>query len=393
MQPRNDQEIWIRCATLYTPFELRRDWCLQLVSGKIRQMVPASEMPSVAADRLLYDPEGIVVPGFIDLHVHGARGADVMEGTAKSLETISEALAAHGTTSFLPTTISAPDSDTEHALRGFSAHSNEIGDGAQPLGVHMEGPYLNPVRRGAHSSKHLRVPDLTTFRRFVDISGNCVTKITVAPEIDDGLALINEAIGRGIYVSIGHSDATCEQALAAVEAGAHHATHCFNAMRPFHQREPGILGVVLTDDRVYAELIADGVHVHWNAVSLLLRVKGVDRTILITDGISAVDREDGFYQLGNINIEVRQGECRNEEGHLAGSILTQDRAVRNLVQETDLPLHEAVTAATVTPARSIGMGHRKGIVAPGYDADLTLLDSSLAVRKTIVGGRVVYSKV
>jgi N-acetylglucosamine-6-phosphate deacetylase len=383
--------VWVRCETLFTPFQRRSDCFLLIEESKIQAILPVSEVSDVP-EHSVHVPGAVVAPGFIDLHVHGARGRDFMDGTLESLETLSETLARHGTTSFLPTTLSAPDPSTEVALRGFAQHRNRITSGAVPLGIHMEGPFLNPACRGTHDARYLKPTDLSAFRRFREISEDSILRMTIAPEMDEGLALIREATRAGIQISIGHSDATAAQARAAVDAGAHHATHTFNAMRPFHQREPGILGHVLTDERVFAEVICDGIHVHATALRLLLRVKGVDRTVLITDGLSAVDMPDGRYPLGDKIIVVAGGECRDTEGRLAGSTLTLDRAVRNLVHWLDVPLHEALTAASATPARSMNMGGTKGIIAPGTDADLVFLDADLQVIKTMIGGRIVYAR-
>jgi N-acetylglucosamine-6-phosphate deacetylase len=391
MVAQNDREIWIRCGTLHTPFQTQTDAVLHIVKGKIKQILASSELTPVSSSNVIHEPESIVVPGFIDLHVHGARGRDVMDGTLESLQTLSSSLASHGTTSFLATTLSAPDSDLEVALRGFTAHRQKV-DGARALGIHLEGPYLNPARRGTHNTSHIRRADLQAFRRLVQFSGNTIRKITLAPEMDDDLRVTREATALGIQISIGHSDATAEQAKAAADNGATVATHTFNAMRPLHQREPGILGVVLTDDRLFAEVIADGVHVHPLALRLLLRAKGVDRTLLVTDGVSAVDMPDGHYPLGDKTVVVRGNECRDSDGALAGSTLTLDRAVRNLVNWLDMPIQQAVAAATAVPARSLRITASKGILAPEADADLVFLDSELRVTKTMVGGRIVYSR-
>jgi N-acetylglucosamine-6-phosphate deacetylase len=391
MLVHNDRGVWIRCGTLHTPFETRTGAVLHIVEGKIKQILESSELAHISDSNVIHEPESIVVPGFIDLHVHGARGRDVMDGTLESLQTLSSSLASHGTTSFLATTISAPDSDLEVALRGFGAHRQRV-DGARPLGVHLEGPYLNPARRGTHSAGHIRRADLQAFRRLLEFSGNTIRKITLAPEMDADLSVTREATTLGIQISIGHSDATAEQAKAAVDNGATVATHTFNAMRPLHQREPGILGVVLTDDRLYAEVIADGVHVHPLALRLLMRAKGVDRTLLVTDGVSAVDMPDGHYPLGDKTVVVRGNECRDSDGALAGSTLTLDRAVRNLVNWLDMPIQQAVATATVVPAQSLGITASKGILAPESDADLVFLDSELRVTRTMVGGRIVYSR-
>jgi N-acetylglucosamine-6-phosphate deacetylase len=391
MVAQNNREIWIRCGTLHTPFQTQTDAALHIVDGKIKQILASSELGPLSNSSVIHEPESIVAPGFIDLHVHGARGRDVMDGTLESLQTLSSSLASHGTTSFLATTLSAPDSDLEVALRGFTAHRQRV-DGARALGVHLEGPYLNPSRRGTHNSSYIRRADLQAFRRLVQFSGNTIRKITLAPEMDDNLRVTREATALGIQISIGHSDATAEQAKAAVDNGAMVATHTFNAMRPLHQREPGILGVVLTDDRLYAEVIADGVHVHPLALRLLLRTKGVERTLLVTDGVSAVDMPDGQYPLGDKTVVVRGNECRDSDGALAGSTLTLDRAVRNLVNWLDMPIPQAVAAASAVPARSLRITASKGILAPEADADLVFLDSQLRVTKTMVGGRIVYSR-
>ena len=392
MRALNDRDIWLRCGTLFTPFQRLRDCILHIKEGKIYQILSAADPRDIPDAEIQEELDSTVAPGFIDLHVHGARGRDVMDGTVESLHAMSAALAAHGVTSFLATTLSASDSDTEVALKGFAAHHAKVVDGARPLGIHMEGPYLNPIRKGTHNATYLKPTEPETFRRFIEVSGNAIRKMTVAPEMDRGLKLIREALNRGIQISIGHSDASVEQAREAVNAGVHQATHVFNAMRPFHQREPGILGLVLTDNRVFAELIADGIHVHPVAMRLLWRVKGSDRTILVTDGLSAVDMPDGEYPLGNKKVIVRDGACRDPDGTLAGSTLTLDRAVRNLVEWLDVPLYEAIASASATPARSMKLDNVKGIIHPGADADLVFLDGDLVVQKTMVAGRIVYSR-
>ncbi len=388
----NDQDTWVFCDTLFTPFQRRLKWLLQIRGGKIRQMMPAPEVEGDLPTPLIHDPGAIVAPGFIDLHVHGASGKDVMDGTKESLRTVSRALARFGTTSFLATTMSAPHAEIETALRGIAAHRDFPTDGASLLGIHMEGPYLNPLRRGTHDPSCLKNADIRSFLQFIDISGNTIRKLTIAPEMDPGHEVIRQAAALGIRVSMGHSDATEEQARAAIDAGATQATHMFNAMRPYHQREPGIVGVALTDDRVYTEVIADGIHVHAVALRLLLRAKGVERLMLVTDGTSATGMSDGQYALGHNQIVVEGGVCRDSEGHLAGSVLTLDRAIRNLVEWLDIPLHEALTAASATPARSMCIAGAKGIIASGADADLVFLGPDLGVRKTMVAGRVVYDR-
>lgn len=392
MSAQNNGTIWVRCDTLYTPFERHRDVVLKIRHGRVQEILSVDAPQALSADPMIYEPGTSVAPGLIDLHVHGARGRDLMDGTLESLQTVSETLARHGTTSFLATTLSASESDTEIAVRGMAAQTGTVLDGACLIGIHLEGPYLNPLRRGTHNTDHLKLPSVPAFRRLVELSGNIIRKVTVAPEIDGALRLIREAVGLGIPVSLGHSNATWEQAKAAVDAGASHATHTFNAMRPLHHREPGILGLVLTDDRVFAEIIADGIHVHPAMVKLLVRTKKVEKVLLVTDGISAVDMPDGDYPLGDKTVVVRQGECRDHEGVLAGSTLTLDRAVVNVIRWLECPLAQVLATASAYPARSLGMETHKGRIAPGADADLIFLDPSMTVVKTMVGGKIVFSR-
>ncbi len=387
---QNDQEIWVLCDALYTPYRRRTDWLLHIAQGKIRRMLPASEAEGIPAEKMIHLPNAMVAPGFVDLHVHGGAGLDLMDGSLSTLQKVSRTLARFGTTSFLATTMSAPDAELESAILGLAAHRHAATDGARPIGIHMEGPFLNPLRRGTHSAGSLRKADRQSFLRLVELSENTIRRLTIAPEMDPGCELIRAASELGIAVSLGHSDATEKQARAAVDAGATQATHTFNAMRPFHQREPGILGVALTDDRIYAEIIADGVHTQPGSVDLLLRVKGVDRIPLVTDGSSGLGMPDGNYPFGGKTVTVKDGECRDSEGHLAGSTLTLDRAVRNLIEWLDVPLHEALIMASATPARSMRMGNGMGIVRPGADADLVFLDHNLQVLQTMVAGRIVY---
>jgi N-acetylglucosamine-6-phosphate deacetylase len=389
---RNHDEVWLHCETLLTPFKRHEDCVLHITGGRIDEILPSPHRRNVPESLMVREPGAVVVPGFIDVHVHGAGGKDVMEGTLESLETISATLARYGTTSFLATTISAPDPQTAAVLRALGENREKVTAGAVLLGIHMEGPYLNATRRGTHLAQHLKPASLQEFRRFVELSGNTVRKITLAPEMDPEFTLTRAAAEAGIQVSLGHSDATFEQARAAVAAGAQGATHLFNAMRPFHQREPGILGLALIEESVYAEIIVDGIHVHAVALRLLLRAKEIDRILLVTDGTSAVGMPDGIYRLGDKSISVSGGRCCDSEGNLAGSTLTLDRAIRYLVNQLDLPLGDALSAGTASPARSLGIAGRKGIVAPGADADLVFLDGNLNVTKTMIGGRIVYSR-
>jgi len=334
--------------------------------------------------------EQTLVPGFIDVHIHGGGGRDVMEGSREALDVISAVLTKHGTTSFLATTVTASPITTIRAVESLGKLMTEDTPGAKILGVHLEGPFISEKKRGVHPPEHIRKPSIRIFDELFKISGSNIKLITLAPEVEGGLELVQNARSKGVRVSIGHSNATFQEAVLAIDTGASHATHTYNAMREFNHRDPGILGAVLTDSRVWAEVIADGVHVDPAAVNMLLKCKGLRKVVLITDAISATDMPDGQYQLGSFVIKVSNRICRSPEGQLAGSTLTQDRALRNIIRWSGLPRDEAIYMLTQNPAEAIGVAGQKGMVQSGYDADLVLLNEDLSIHKTICEGRIAY---
>ncbi len=340
---------------------------------------------------VLDHPRRLLAPGFIDVHIHGALGRDVMEGTGEALKVISRFLAAHGTTSFLATTMTASPIATLQAVESLGRQVDHPLPGARLLGLHLEGPFINPEKRGAHSARHIRPPSTLVLEQLLARSGHGIKLITLAPEVEGNLELIEFARSRGVVVSLGHSNATLEEAMAAIDLGAGNATHLFNAMRSFSHRDPGILGAVLTAPQVWAELIADGVHVSPAAVRLCLQCKGAGKILLISDAVSATGMPEGRYRLADSEITLSEGACRTPDGTLAGSILTQDRALRNMVRWTRLPVQTLLGMLSRNPAQSLGIADRKGTLAPGKDADMVLLDQSLGVHATIVQGEVSHT--
>jgi N-acetylglucosamine-6-phosphate deacetylase len=330
----------------------------------------------------------LILPGFVDLHIHGSAGADVMDATPAALETIARFLASRGVTSFLATTMTAPHAATLAAVAAVRAHGSDVPGGARILGVHLEGPYLSPKFPGAQQASLIRPPNLGEFEALV--TAGPVRMITLAPEVAGAHDLIRAAQARDITVVLGHTDATYAACQTAIELGVSQATHTYNAMRGLHHREPGTLGAVLSDDRLFAQLIADNVHVHPAAMRILARCKGVERTVLITDAIRATGLPPGEYELGGQPVTVQHGECRLADGTLAGSILTLDRALVNFLAASGLAVAQAWAATSRTPARSIGMDGEIGSLAPGARADLVILDEALTVVATVVGGEVVY---
>lgn len=328
-----------------------------------------------------------IIPGLIDIHIHGANGFDTMDATPEAIHGMARFIARYGVTSYLPTTLAASPEATLAAIENAGSTPQPL-DGAQHLGIHLEGPYLNHDYRGAQPPQHLRPADRSEYGSW--LANKHIRLITVAPEVNGVPQLIQAGTEAGVEFALGHTGATYEQVLAAVELGLRQATHVFNGMAGLHHRSPGALGAVLSDDRLSAQIIVDGVHVHPVVVKLLVKAKGIDRTILITDASRATGRPDGDYALGDQVVHVRGGIARTEAGGLAGSTLTMDQALRNVMDYADISLREALPMATRVPAAAIGLKSRKGRIAPNFDADIVVLDETYRVRMTMVGGQIVY---
>lgn len=361
---------------------LFRDGVIESVTSRGAVTLPAGAREIIATDK-------IAAPGFIDVHIHGAGGHEVMEATETALKAVSRTIAAHGTTSFVATTVSASVESICQSAKGIAGYiSNQHNSDdcrADVLGIHFEGPFISSVRRGVHPSEFLKLPSADLLEKFIAAAKGHARILTIAPELLGALPCIDAARKAGLVVAIGHTDATYEQARAAIARGAHHAVHVYNAMRPFSHRDSGVIGAVLTTPEVTAELIADGVHVDETAMRLLLQTKGSGGVILVSDAISATSMPDGKYTLGNFEVTVSGGVCRNAEGKLAGSTLTLDRALRNIVS-LGAPLADALRMLTLNPAALLGIEFKKGSLRPGADADLLLLDEALNISQVWARG-------
>ena len=357
------------------PLILLRDGMIERVSSFDRDTLPEST---------LYLPHCTLSAGFLDVHVHGAGGRDVMESTPEAISTVASVLAAHGTTSFLATTVTAELDHTFRALEGIAdaIEAAAADDAARIVGIHLEGPFLSHEKRGVHTAALLQQPSVALFHRFQEAARGHIRLMTVAPELPDALDMITHATSLGVRVSMGHSDANARQARAGIAAGAASATHTFNAMRGLTQREPGMLGVVLDADALYAELICDGIHTTPEAVRLWLRMKGEHRGILITDGMAATGMPDGDYLLGEMNVTVSNGVAMHE-GVLAGSVLTMDRAVANVQAFTGCGLAAAVRLASRNPHAMLGDNP-----ATDTSADFNIFNAGGARVATILRGTV-----
>ena len=376
-----------------TPLERIDNAVLVIEEGSISAIGSREAVVIPAAARVVELGDSILTPGLIDIHIHGAAGHDVMEGSEEGLDAVEHLLARHGVTGYLPTTVSAPMDDTLRSLEKLAgARKRQPGKNvvkAQPLGIHLEGPFLSHARRGVHSPIYLQPPSVEAFSRMSDAAHGEIRMMTIAPELDGALETIAEAARREVLVSIGHSNANLEEARAGIRAGARHATHTFNAMRRLDHRDPGVLGAVLTDNNLTADIIPDGMHVQPEVLDLFLRAKGLDRAVLITDAISATGMPDGRYRLGAYEVSVREGRCESH-GKLAGSVLTLDRAVSNVMRFARTGFCEAIRLATLNPARVLGIAGRKGVLQPGADADIAVFSPAGEVRQTIVRG-IVFS--
>jgi len=363
--------------------------------GKISEVGSRSRTPLPSQGKVVDFGDSVLTPGFFDIHMHGGAGVDVMRASAPEFSRLGKFLIQHGVTGYFPTTVAAPLDATCKALEGLAEAIEAAQDGgaadgnsveARPLGIHLEGPFLSHKRRGVHPPEYLVEPTLKIFEELWQAARGHVRMMTIAPEIPGAMEVIAEAARRGVCVSIGHSDADMPVARKAVASGARHATHTFNAMRPLDHRDPGIIGEVLSDDGITADLIADGIHVSPAVVKIFLQAKGIERAVLITDAISATGMPDGKYQLGPIEVDVKDGKC-TANNSLAGSVLTMDRAVRNVTQFSNWSLRDAVRAATLNPAGAVRMNDLYGTLKPGARADFAVLSPEGNVLKTIVGGQ------
>ena len=330
-----------------------------------------------------------ICPGFINLHVHGSGGVDVMDNSYHALDWMSRALAEGGTTSFLATTMSAPRQELLEVVRTIANTGLRGTKGAQVIGAHLEGPFLNPGKKGAHKEEDLRPPDINEFKEYIDAGNGAVKMVTVAPELPDIIPVIKFARSRGVVVSLGHSVASIAQVDEAFAAGLSHVTHAFNAMGGLHHRDLGTTGAIMSMKQLTADVIPDGLHVHPSVIKILVQAKGIDRVCAITDCIRAGGMGNGIFEFGGRKVIVRDGAARLADGTISGSVISMAEAVKTIVEKVGLSLNEAVKMASANPAGILGL-NSKGVLMPGKDADVVVLDRNFRVLMTIVAGKIVY---
>ena len=356
---------------------------IMVKDGKIVDIKPQG----VYQDGHVIDAEGkYMTSGFIDIHIHGSVGEDVMKAKEESLQKISDYLAGNGTTAWLPTTSTLSVDDIRSSLRVIGEYMNADHKGAQVLGAHLEGPFLNPLAKGAHMEEFIILPTIENYQTITKGVPDIVRLVTFAPEQEGALDLVEYLKERNVTSSIGHTKGTYEECNRGIAAGMHHVCHFYNAMSPLNHREPGTVGAVLDDDTATIELIADLIHVHPAALRLAAKVKGRHKTVLITDALEAAGLQDGEYKSGGLGFMVRNGEARLPDGTLAGSTLSQDTALRNMVK-IGVKLEDVIPMLTENPAGVVKADHYKGKLAVGYDADINVLDDDLYVKATYVQGK------
>lgn len=382
------ESLNLKVGKVLTPRKELDEVAIVIEEGKIKRLVP---WDSASGDNALNYPEAIACPGFIDIHTHGYAGCDSTTDDSGNLLKIAESVPENGVTTFLPTTMSESEDVLLEAAEAFKEAKQRNGEGAEMPGIHFEGPYFGTgEEKGAQNPDFLRKPNLDELEYWYETTDGMIERITLAPELSGAKEYIEKAVEMGITLAAGHTAATYEEAMEGYSKGITISNHLYNGMKGFHHRNPGIIGATLTRGDVYAEMITDMIHLHPVAIDMAIRAKGVEKSVLITDSISATGLPDGEYELGDQEIVVESGTCRiKETGRLAGSTLTMDKAIKNVYSELNYDLTEVVRMATLNPATVLGY-QDKGRLNPGCTGNVVILDSELNVLATIVEGKILY---
>ena len=380
-------------GTIITPFRLLEDRIIIIEKGKIIAITDKKEDLTILKNVEIIEAQNkFIVPGYIDIHVHGGGGSDVMDGEYEAIKQVATTHSRFGTTAFLPTTMTMTKDKIIKSLK--SIHEARLkGTGtAEILGIHLEGPYINPEKKGAQKEEDIKKVSVEEFLEFNQASGNLIRLVTIAPEMPGAVDFIRWLHQQGIIVSVGHSNATYKQVQEGIQAGLSHVTHTFNAMRGLHHREPGVVGAALSSPKLIVEMIADGIHLHPIVLKILTQIKESEKLVLITDAMRATGFKEGTYDLGGQEVIVTQGQAKLKNGTLAGSVLTMDKAVKNLVTKVGISLLNAVQMASYNPAKCLGIDDKKGSLELYKDADIVILNKNLETELTMVAGKVVYRR-
>lgn len=374
--------------------ETYKNGYIKVVDGKIAEVGPASQYKQDDDAKVItLSPDYQVIPGAIDIHIHGASNSDAMDATHDALSTMAKTLPKEGTTSFLATTMTQATQAIESALLNAGKYiENQTQENAEIVGVHLEGPFISPARKGAQPEDYIVDPDVTLFKRWQEMAENQIKLVTLAPEQPNGLDLAAHLRGTGVVASIGHSDATYDQIDEAIQAGTTHVTHLYNGMRGLHHREPGVLGAAYLRDELYVELIADGIHCRPEMIKLAYDQITSERMILITDSLRAKWLEKGTYDLGGQPVNVDETKATLSDGTLAGSILKMNDAIKNTMKYTGCSMTDIIKMTAENPAKQLRIFDRKGSIQVGKDADLVILNDRLDVEMTFCRGNLAFKK-
>jgi len=383
----------IKNGRVIIPEEILNNYDLAIEEGKITAILPSSILRDSDFDEVIDADNNYISPGFLDIHTHGISGYDVMDATFESIDSMAKFHLKNGVTGFLATTMTASIKKTKRVIKNVANYvdyleANDGKDKAEVLGIYLEGPYISPDKKGAQALKYIRAPKVDTLVSLLKTSNNLVRVVAIAPERPGALDVINYLRDKGITATCAHTDANFDEAATAIDSGITLATHIFNAMRNFSHREPGVVGAALADDRVYCEMICDGIHLHPAVMKLVIKAKGIEKVVLISDSMMAAGLSDGEYTLGGQRVIVRGSEARLSDGTLAGSTLTLRKAIYNAVHMLGVPLHSAVRMATLNPARVIGISDRKGSIELDKDADIVIFDEYINILKVMKNGKV-----
>jgi len=387
-----NKKIIVLNGTVITPFQLLEDKVISIGKGKIIAIGDKKNRFEPAGTEIIDAGGGFIIPGFIDMHVHGGGGSDVMDGKHEAVEEVAATHSRFGTTAFLPTTMTMSKDKIIGSLKSINEVFVKGTRTAEILGIHLEGPYINPEKKGAQKEKDIKRASIKEFLEFNQASGNLIRIVTIAPEMPGMIDFIRWLYKHKIIASVGHSSATYEQVQKGIRAGLSHVTHTFNAMSGLNHHKPGVVGAALSSPELILEMIADGIHVLPVVVKILIQAKGIEKVVLITDAMRATSKPEGIYNLGGQEVTVTKGQVRLKDGTLAGSVLTMDKAVRNMIDMVGVSLKEAIQMATINPAKCLGVEDEKGSLETGKDADIVILDKKLKVKLTMVGGKIVYRR-
>lgn len=392
---QDNNRLLLKNVEIYMETGIIENGYIKIENDKIAE-IGSMERPSSFDnyEEIVLPDHFTVIPGLIDVHIHGVDGADVMDGTTEALEKMSSALPKEGTTSFLATTMTQSQEAIERALINVSEYIEDQSSSnkAEVLGLHLEGPFVNKQMAGAQPIQYIINPEVSLFEKWQKLANGHIKLVTLAPEVDGGLELVRYLKETGVIASIGHSKSTYEEVSTAIDAGATHATHLFNQMSGLHHREPGVVGAVFLREELKAELISDGIHVKPEVVKLAYKMVGSDRLILITDSMRAKCLKNGTYDLGGQDVTVQDGKAVLSDGTLAGSILKLGEALKNMMEFTGCTLSDVVQMGSVNPAKQLNVFDRKGSIAVGKDADLVVLNENYDVYVTLCKGKIAFLK-